>query len=210
MIDLIWIKRISEEEDEWLEENLATIDRRFRISVVGHTRLDHKQHRFNYYEFWEDGIDALGLICHKKNVGVKNANQPFCLVLHSDVSPASDFYDKATAKAYDANKAVCPISFVRTIRPDPFGNMLEVKTRSFSWCDISLPMRQKENMVADENTYISGAGIFGQTEMFKKYQWNETLSHAKEEDVAYSRYLRKNGIELIYDPELVLDARRSQ
>lgn len=211
MIDLIWVTRISDEEDRWLEENLAGLDKRYRVSIVGHTNLDQNKYRFNYYEFWEDGVDEAGLICHKKNIAVKNATQKYCLILHSDVTPKSDFYDLAISREYDNNTAVAPYAFVRTASFDEMGQIKEQHVRSFTWCDIQNPFRHKSFLSPqDDWTYISGAGIFGQTELFKKHKWNENLSHGKEEDLEYSLRLTKSGVKLVADEYLMLDSRRSQ
>jgi len=211
VIDLVWITRISDEEDRWLEENLAGLDKRYNVSVVGHTKLDPKKHNFRYYEYWDNGKDEGGLICHKKNIGAENAQEKYCLMLHSDVTPKPDFYDLAVSREYDNNTAVAPYASVRTAYLDEMGQIKEQHVRSFTWCDIRNVFRHKDFQSPQDNwTYISGAGIFAQTELFKKYKWNETLSHGQEEDLEYSLRLTENGVKLVADEYLMLDSRRSQ
>ena len=75
MINLIWIKRKSTKEDSWLEEYLKNIDPRYNIIVVGHTAIEPIKYNFTYIPFWENGLDEQGLICHKKNLGVKHSKE---------------------------------------------------------------------------------------------------------------------------------------
>jgi hypothetical protein len=206
MINLIWIKRVSQEEDEWLKTNLAEIDSRFNVIVVGHTNLDYKKYNFKYVPFWDHGLDRLGLLCHKKNLGIKYSEDGYCLVLHADVSPDKNFYDIAINKKYDHNTAVCPISFYNGDRALSWCNYVEglytigkIKDRSKS---ITEP--------ADEWTYISGGCIFGTKKFFLKFPWNEYLRHNQGEDVELSRRIFKNGGKLIAESELICYAKRSQ
>lgn len=195
MIDLIWIKRISDEEDEWLKQNLINLDKRYNVIVVGHTNLDPLFYNFNYIPFFENGMDSLGLICHKKNLGIRFSKRKYCLVLHSDMTPSSTFYDLSLQKNIDNNTAVAPYSVCKDFR-------------AFSWCEY--PGKHKDiNQTADLNTYIAGGSIFAQRELFLKFPWDENLRHNMEEDVELSRRMFENNVKLICIPDLVLEARRS-
>lgn len=196
MIDIIWIKRVSNEEDQWLYENLCLLDRKYNVIVVGHTNLNPKYYNFLYIPFYEHGLDQLGLICHKKNLGIKNSKSDFCLVLHADVTPDVSFYDKAINKNYDFNTVIAPLA-------------VHNNSRALSWCNY--PGKHKDvNELADNNTYISGGSIFGRREIFIKFPWNEQLRHNMEEDVELSRRMISYNVKLICDSELIVHSRRSQ
>jgi len=196
MISLIWIKRISAEEDSWLAENLLNLDNRYEVVVVGHTNLDSKKYNFKYVPFYEN--DDLGLICHKKNLGIATATRKYCLVLHSDATPVNNFYDIAILKNYDENSAVCPLG-------------IHNNSRALSWCNYHGNPRNKDmDEPADKHTYISGAAIFAQKQFFLRYPWNENLRHNKEEDVELSRRIMNSGAKLLADKDLVFTSRRSQ
>lgn len=196
MIDLIWIKRVSDQEDIWLLEHLSNLDRRYKVIVVGHTNLNPEYYNFKYIPFYENGIDSLGLICHKKNLGIKNSTSQFCLVLHSDMTPSNSFYNIAINKNYNNNSAIAPLA-------------LYDGQRSLTWCIY--PGKHKDmKEKADSNTYISGGAIFGTRQFFLKYQWNEALKHNMEEDVELSRRIMSSGANLLADEELILFSKRSQ
>lgn len=196
MIDIVWIKRISSEEDKWLKQNLLCLDRRFGVIVVGHTDLDSNYYNFKYIPYYENGIDSMGLICHKKNLGVQASNKKYCLVLHSDITPNDDFYDLAINKNIDIQTVIAPVAFCG-------------QNRALTWCTYAAKHKDV-NELADENTYISGGAIFSLRETFLKFPWNENLRHNMEEDVELSRRMFQNNVKLMCMSDLVLEARRNQ
>lgn len=196
MIDLIWIKRISKQEDQWLEEYLSSIDQRYNIIIVGHTNISHKNYNFTYIPFYENGVDELGLICHKKNLGIQNSKNDYCLVLHSDICPTKDFYDLSIKNLPKHDEVFCPLI--------KFGN-----TTALSWCS-GTGFKKPFDEAADKETYISGAAIFGTKEIFKKFPWNEKLRHNMAEDFELSRRMMNNDVKLIPREDLVLLSKRGQ
>lgn len=193
MIDLIWIKRKSSLEDSWLKEHLEYIDPRFNVIVVGHT--DIKADKFKYFPFWENGLDEKGLICHKKNIGVQHATEKYCLILHADVCPDKNFYNVVESKKYSGIIA-------------PYGTCSPTQ-RGLTWCR-GAGIHKDPAEAVDKYTYISGAAIFGERELFLKYKWNESLSHNQGEDVEYSQRLISNNVPLSCDKDLVVKMRRFQ
>lgn len=198
MINVIWITRISEEEDRWLHENLMTLDRRFNVTIIGHTNLLPEYYNFKYIPFFENGVDELGLICHKKNLGVQASQSRYCLVLHADTTPDKSFYDIAVRKGYDDNTAVAPLG-------------LYGENRALSWCNTHGNPRHKDmNEPPDQHTYISGAAIFGHTELFRRFRWDENLRHNQAEDSELSARMMRENVKLVGDKDLVFHARRYQ
>jgi hypothetical protein len=206
MINLIWIKRVSEKEDSWIKEYLSTIDKRYNIIIVGHTNLDPRVNNFTYIPFWENGLDDLGLICHKKNLGIKNSKDGYCLVLHSDACPKEDFYDIAISKKFDDNTAVCPIGLFHSTRSFTWCNYIEKAAKSGKY----LARNKDIDESADEWTYIAGAAIFGTKKFFLRFPWDETLKHGQEEDVELSTRIYNNGGKLLADAELIFNSKTPQ
>lgn len=202
LINVIWITRISDEEDGWLHENLSRLDRRFAVTIVGHTHLRPDYYNFNYIPFYENGIDQQGLICHKKNLGVLASKSTYCLVLHADATPDSSFYHNAVQKNYDDNTAVAPLG--------RYG-----EHRALCWGDVQslthpTPRHKDMDEAANDYTYISGIAIFGRKELFLRFPWDERLRHNQGEDWELSIRLMKNRVRLVGDKDLVFHARRHQ
>lgn len=196
-LSIVWIKRKSKEEDNWLENYLSNLDLRYsEIIVVGHTEV--KNDRIKYVPFWENGLDEKGLICHKKNLGVKESTSKYCLVLHSDICPSENFYDEFLKVDINDNEHIAPLG--KTNNGD----------RGLTWCYNSGARNAPITMLDGPNMYISGAAILGTKKIFEAFPWNESLGHGREEDVELSNRTRSHGVGHRFCPNLVVKMLRSQ
>jgi hypothetical protein len=196
IISLVYVKRKSYIEDVWLKSLAASLDPRFELIVVGHTYEPTTD--FTYIPFWENGLDEKGLICHKKNLGVKASTTDYCLVIHADVSPDREFIDKALLYLPKEDEFVCPVGFWN-------GDQ-----RALTWCQDKEPRNADPERPDDPEMYISGAAIFAKKETFLKVPWNESLSHGRCEDVELSRRAREGGIRQYCNKHLKVKMERSQ
>jgi hypothetical protein len=200
MLSIIWIKRESEIEDRYINEYLDILDtRNIEAMVVGHTNLTRKD--FTYVPFYEFGLDSLGLICHKKNLGVAKAKYNLCLVLHADTRPDESFIElikNGEHLKHDLfTTAICPLG------------VTESGARGLTWCNYA-GMHKHLDEPENAATYISGAAIFGSKNFFLKNPWDQNLRHNMEEDWQYSRMLRDKGFKNVCDPRFKVIMKNTQ
>jgi hypothetical protein len=217
-LSIIWIKRISDFEDNYLQKNFNIINKNYNVEkiVVGHTKLDPDEYNFKYIPFWEYELDKMSLLGLKKNLGVYNATKLYSLVLHVDTYPSNKLLDNVDKKNLSDLDVVAPIGFLEC----PCGENKKHR-RGYTWMDLSdigtenFDKWRYMNLLADcdkrhklpeeppsETTYISGAAIFSKTSTFRKIGWNNGLRHGEYEDVEYSQRLIKNGYKLSCDTDL--------
>jgi hypothetical protein len=183
-LSLIWIKRNSQQEDSFLEEYLDLFkDFQLEKIVVGHTSLVRDD--FTYIPFHEFGLDEMGLICHKKNIGVLASSSDYCLVMHCDVRPSLSFFSEfeKMEQTLNDNTVYCLIGEG------------ENGERSLTWC---LYAGKHKNIDEDfcNNSYISGGCLLASKKLLKKYTWNQELKHNQEEDYEFSKRLNSFGVSL--------------
>lgn len=216
-ISLVWIKRDSDKEDRYLYQILKEIQKCKdqllvfpEIIIVGRTQLDLEEFDLTIIfartlKEWDD----LGLLCHKKNIGVRKSTSDICIVMHSDVfipehtllklfgqdeSLRNDLYRKMVQE----ENVLAPIAY-------HYVDKQVSNVRTFTWCDIRRGDRWKsETEPFDEHTYISGAVILGSKSVFLRFPWDETLSHNMEEDVEISKRIHNSGLILRCEPSVVL------
>lgn len=195
-ISIIWITRVSEEEDLYLNEfldKLKNID--CEKIIVGHTNIIRND--FRYIPFYELGLDSMKLICHKKNIGVLASTKKYCLVLHADTCPQLSFFENIKQISINDNMAICPVGF------------MDNGQRGLTWC-IYAGIHKDPNESFSDNSYIGGSCIFGSKQMFLNNPWNQHLKHADEEDVIYSRDLHSNNVIQLCNSQLIMEMKRSQ
>lgn len=189
---LIVISRISAQEDDWIRGFVeSAVAKDYELIVVGHTDLDPQKYNFKYVEFWDNGIDAQGLVCHKKNLGVQSATKKYSLVNHADTYPSQSFFSELQNIEISENEVISPMG------------------DGITWAYYG-GIRMSPQQPFANGMYISGATILARTELFKKFPWNESLGWNKEEDVEYSNRLHQNGVILRPEPKLVVDMHNSQ
>lgn len=193
-ISLVYITRRSNTEDEWLQTLINNLDDRFELIVVGHTNIINS--RFIYIPFWDDGLDELGLISSKKNLGVAISSAKYCLVIHADVYPRIDFVDEATKNLPLPNEHICPVGFYDS---DP-------TIRGLTWCQNMEPRSQPPDRPDDSDMYIGGAAIFSTKLTLMTYPWDNKLRHGQGigEDLELSIRARANNVKLSCNPNLVV------
>lgn len=195
-ISIIWITRISSEEDCYLDEFLDKLKNiNCEKIIVGHTNLSRND--FRYIPFYEFGLDEMKLICHKKNIGVLASTKKYCLVLHADTCPELSFFEAIKNISLDDQTAICPIGFMSSGQ------------RGLTWC-IYAGIHKDPDEEFHENSYIGGSCIFGSKNMFLSNPWNQNLRHADEEDVVYSKDLFVNQIKQYCNSKLIMEMKRTQ
>lgn len=195
-LSLIWIKRQSKEEDSFLEEYLEEL--KFcdvEKIVVGHTDLIRDD--FIYIPFYEHGLDDLGLICHKKNIGVLASSGDICVVMHIDTKPSQSFFEEINKILFNDNVVICPIG------------MTESGSRSLTWCLYAGKHKDPNESFCD-SSYISGACLIAQKKLLLKYKWDQNRKHNQEEDYELSKRMHANGVDLICNPDLKVIMKNSQ
>jgi hypothetical protein len=181
-ISLIWIKRNDKQEDSFLEEYLNLLKEvNLEKIVVGHTSLIRKD--FTYIPFHELGLDEMGLICHKKNIGVLASSSKYCLVMHCDVRPCLSFFEEFKKIESELNDLTvyCPIGESEN------GN------RGLTWC-LYAGNHKDTNQEFCHASYISGGCLLASKKILRKYQWNQNLKHNQEEDFEFSQRLNSFGV----------------
>ena len=217
-LSVIWISRISDTEDNMLRNFFEKDDTEYEYEriLVGHTNLNPDVYKFKYIPFWDNGLDKLGLISLKKNLGVLNATKEYCLVLHADTFPMKSLFERMENISLSDKDIVSPIGYIKY----PWGDI--GYNLGLTWADSS----DKDNLekynywkqknllfnpdvrhkLPDESvsdwTYISGASIFSKTSTFKTIGWNNNLRHVQGEDIEYSHRLKNNEYKLSCDPLL--------
>jgi hypothetical protein len=196
-VSLIWITRVSELEDEFLQEYINTFDGiDVEKIIVGHTNIADKQ--FKYIPFYERGIDALGLICQKKNIVVLAATNDICVVMHADITPTKETLLNYNWSNIKSNDIVCPIAVNKQ------GYIGKTWCSKGSWCSKS-PYEPY-----DTNTYISGACLIGHKKALLETTWDQNLIHNEGEDVEMSDRLHSKGMNIYCDPSLLFNIKFTQ
>lgn len=195
-VSLIWITRIDDQEDRYLEEyldNLKDID--VEIVIIGHTQIN--QDNIRYVPFYEHGIDSLGLICHKKNIGVLAASRNVCVVMHADIAPTRDTLVNYRWDNIKDGDIVCPVATT------PEGQV------GYTWCrKFSTPKPALEPF--DANSYISGACLIATKQTLLDNKWDQNLRHNECEDVEMSDRLFAAKKNVYCDPQLQFNIKTIQ
>jgi hypothetical protein len=233
-ISLIYIKRESQKEDTYLNLILNEIQRCKKyftvfpeIIIVGRTQLDLERFDLDIkfirtLEKWD--ID--GLICHKKNTGVRKSSKEICIVMHCDVfipektlislfGSDDTLRNQLHKKTVNNNMVLAPIAYYcpqnnQRTSSNLFSDAIVdtstmTGTRSFTWSDLRRGDRWKsETEPYDPNTYISGGVIMGSKSVFSMFPWNEELRHNMEEDWELSKRMHKGGVNLECEPLITL------
>ena len=196
-LSLIWITRISELEDQFLQEYINTFDGiDVEKIIVGHTTIT--SNKFKYIPFYEKGIDELGLICHKKNIGILAATNDICVVMHADITPTRETVMNYNWSSIKSKDIVCPVAV------NGQGIMGKTWCSKGSWCSKS-PYEPYNT-----NTYISGACLIGHKNTLIETPWNQNLGHNESEDVEMSDRLYAKGMNIYCDPSLHFNMKFTQ
>jgi hypothetical protein len=217
-LSIIWITRKDEREDSFIKEFFEKREYNYEYEkiIVGHTNLNPEKYKFKYIPFWDYGLDEMGLISLKKNLGVHNATKEYSLVLHADTFPTKNTFTNISNISLTDKDVIAPVGLVMA----PWGEILN--TRGLTWADSSnkediakwnewrlknqlfndlVRHKMPEESVTD-GTYISGAAIFAKTNTFKDTKWNNNLGHVQGEDIEYSRRLISLGYNLTCDERI--------
>lgn len=198
-VSLIWITRKSELEDQYLAEYLEELkDVPCEKIIVGHVGENVlNNYAFTYIPFYEFGLDDMGLICHKKNIGVLAATGDICIVMHADIMIPKEVllgYNWFDVTSCDI---ICPVATT------PNGS------RGLTWCR-KFGHHKPEHEAFDSNTYISGACLIARRHTLRKWRWNQDLRHNQSEDVEMTDRLASFGLNIYCDPALQFKIKTTQ
>lgn len=193
---LIWITRKSELEDQYLRQaliNTNSLD--VQRIIVGHTDIEPVG--FEYIPFYEHGLDNLGLICHKKNIGVLASRSRVTMVMHADIIPSQNILKECAEINFKSEEFYAPVAFTGS------------GIRALTWCRYAGQHKPIDDPECNQ-TYISGGVIISLTENFRKYRWDQNLRHNQEEDWEFSKIIRAAGCKQQCAPEIRLLAANTQ
>lgn len=196
-VSLIWITRQSDQEDAYLAEYLQELRGLVDVEkiIVGHTNLPPTD--FKYIPFFEHGLDGMGLICHKKNIGVLASTKNICIVMHADTAPEIDTLLGIEWGIIGDNDILCPIAIT------PQGN------RGLTWC-YKFGRHKPALEPFDYHSYISGACLIAKRSTLLKHPWNQNLRHNESEDVEMSDRLYSLGMNMVCQDQLKFKIKTSQ
>lgn len=198
-VSLIWITRKSEQEDRYLEEYLQELRglpcEKIIVGHVGQNLIG--KHSFTYIPFHEFGLDDMGLICHKKNIGVLAATGDICVVMHADISIPKDILINYPWEEITSSDIVCPLAF------------MDNGARGLTWCR-KFGQHKPENEEFDTNSYISGACLIARRHTLIKWKWNQNLKHNQSEDVDMTDRLASFGLNIYCEPHLRFKIKTTQ
>lgn len=205
-LTVAWVTRKNHNEMSWLGEYLNKFkNSNFKKVVVGYSIFNELEFNYKYIPFWENGLDEKGLLCHKKNLLVRNCETENIVILHADCC-ITDYTIQQLEK----------IDFEENVAYGTIGYIENTNQLGFTWLDrnmtgedfIKLPL--EEIIKTKSSSVICGSAIAGKKNIFLNIPWNENLRHNEGEDGELCQRLTNSGFKLVCLPQLIINMKNDR